>query len=208
MAALASCSSTLLGGPAAHKPAEREIPRLVRKSAKAVGQAVVAAQEAADPAARDEALHEVRKRIKAARYAAEAAVDVVRGADKRTVHGRKLQDTLGEYQDSIVARQVIAKVSQQARQSNEDTFTFGVLGEREAATARTILGDSAKVLAPLAPQPNARSRPSTPSPDASRSVLGVSRGGRVVVLGDPEGAPVQPQRVLPDWLKAAGPSMV
>lgn len=146
MAALAELLVDPPWRPGAHKPAGREIPRLVRKSAKAVGQAVEAAQDAADPAARDEALHEVRKRIKAARYAAEAAADVVRGASKRTVTWAQLQDTLGEYQDSIVARQVIAKVSQQARQSNEDTFTFGVLGEREAAAARTILGESSSVL--------------------------------------------------------------
>ncbi len=132
--------------PAAHEPAEQQIPRLVRKAAKAVSRAVETALRAEDPAARDEALHDVRKRIKAARYAAEAAADVVRGASKRTEVWTELQDTLGEYQDSIVARQVIAKVSRQARASHEDTFTFGVLGEREAAMARTILGDSDSVL--------------------------------------------------------------
>ncbi len=146
MAALAALLIDPPWQPRAHEPAEQEIPRLVRKAAKAVSRAVVTALEEKNPAARDEALHDVRKRIKAARYAAEAATDVVRDASRRTEAWTELQDTLGEYQDSIVARHVIAKVSQQARASNEDTFTFGVMGEREAATARLILGDSARVL--------------------------------------------------------------
>ncbi|MGV1009542.1 MAG: CHAD domain-containing protein [Dermatophilaceae bacterium] len=132
--------------PAAHESADRVIPRLVRRTAKQVSRAVDAAQQGQEPGARDEALHDVRKRIKAARYAAEAAAHVVRGASEQTETWTGLQDTLGEYQDSIVARQVIATVSQQARRSHEDTFTYGVLGEREAATARAILGDSAQVL--------------------------------------------------------------
>lgn len=133
--------------PEAMEPAAEQLPRLVRKSAKAVGRTVVAVEEAEDPEVREEAFHDLRKRIKAARYAAEATSDIITKADERTAEWTALQDTLGDYQDSIVARGVISGVSTKARAASEDTFTLGVLSEREAAQARAVRDESETLLA-------------------------------------------------------------
>ncbi len=132
--------------PAASEPAAQVVPRLVRRAAKVVSRAVVVAEQADDPQERDEALHEIRKRIKAARYAVEAGADIVRKAPQRIEAWTALQDALGDYQDSVVARDVLEEVRGEISRSGGDPSALGVLGEREAASAATVLGNLDEVL--------------------------------------------------------------
>ena len=105
------------------RPAVDVLPGLVlrpwRHLAKAVGGL------GADPP--DAALHEVRKRAKKARYAAEAAIAVV-GKDARrlarAVAG--VQEVLGELQDAVVAEQWLRSLSTHGA-SAERAFVAGQL---------------------------------------------------------------------------------
>lgn len=59
----------------------------------------------------DEDFHEVRKRAKAARYAAESvAGSLGRDAERFAARARKVQDILGEHQDAIVAGTEVARI--------------------------------------------------------------------------------------------------
>lgn len=124
--------------PAA-EPASEVLPKLVGKaSAKVVVQAKTAAKMEEGPE-RDEAVHEIRKLAKAARYAAEAAGKAA-GSSAKDVVGAftDLQEALGDHQDSVVSRGVIMRLAQDARKGGRDTFTYGVLAEREYAVARSV----------------------------------------------------------------------
>jgi inorganic triphosphatase YgiF len=78
----------------------------------------------------DAAMHKARKAGKRARYATE----VVR-AGKSGGRARRLQDLLGEFQDSVVAADALLRLADQARAAGEDTFTYGVLFADERARA-------------------------------------------------------------------------
>jgi CHAD domain-containing protein len=84
----------------------------------------------------DEALHNVRKRAKRCRYAAEAAAPI-EGKSARTFAKAvaQLQDVLGEHQDAVVARQWLAKAS--ADFPAREAYAAGMLAgiELEAAGA-------------------------------------------------------------------------
>jgi CHAD domain-containing protein len=56
----------------------------------------------------DRELHEVRKAVKRARYAAELAAAVgTKGMGKYVTRAKELQDVLGEHQDAVVAAEVL-----------------------------------------------------------------------------------------------------
>jgi CHAD domain-containing protein len=83
-------------------------------------------------------LHDVRKAAKRARYAAESVVAVFgKPAVRLATRMEKLQETLGEHQDSVVARQVIRELAVAAAGAGENGFTFGLLYAREADIARS-----------------------------------------------------------------------
>lgn len=85
---------------------------------------------------RDVALHRARKAAKRARYAAEAARPALGKKAKR--HAKRLtrvQDLLGEHQDSVLARHALLAASLRAHAAGEETFTYGMLYERECARA-------------------------------------------------------------------------
>ena len=124
--------------PAA-EPAVEVLPGLVSTaSAKVVAQAKKAAKMDEGPE-RDEAVHEIRKLAKAARYAAEAAGKAA-GSSAKDVVGAftDLQEALGDHQDSVVSRGVVMRLAEDARKAGRDTFTYGVLTEREYAVARSV----------------------------------------------------------------------
>lgn len=116
-----------------------ELPALVAAASAAVSAQAKVARRSTDPAVREEAIHEVRKKAKAARYAAEAAGDIV-GSAGPAVAGAwtGLQEALGEHQDGVVAREVLDRMYRAARRAGEDTFTYGVLSGREEQKARDI----------------------------------------------------------------------
>lgn len=124
---------------AASEPASTTLPPLVAAASAKVEKLAKVARKATDPVESEEAIHSVRKEAKAARYAAEAA-GTSAGTSAKKVAGAwsDLQEALGDHQDSVVAREVLERIYRAARKAGEDTFTYGVLVEREAALAREV----------------------------------------------------------------------
>ncbi|NSL43458.1 CYTH and CHAD domain-containing protein [Streptomyces sp. 8P21H-1] len=95
---------------------------------------------------RDLAIHEARKKAKRTRYAAELAAPVLGEPAKELVRDMKaLQSLLGEHQDSVMARQALRDLADQAHVATESAFTYGVLYGREeqrAATAEAALPEA------------------------------------------------------------------
>lgn len=85
----------------------------------------------ADPRHRDAALHDIRKGAKRLRYTAAAA-----GAHKVSLAAAAVQTVLGDHQDSVVSRTHLIEQVGAAHRAGEDTFTYGVLHEREAILAQ------------------------------------------------------------------------
>ncbi|SHQ33441.1 adenylate cyclase [Mycobacteroides abscessus subsp. abscessus] len=81
---------------------------------------------------RDEALHRIRKSAKRLRYVASAE-----GAKKISQAAKDIQELLGEHQDSTVSRAYLATQAAEAHSAGEDTFTYGVLYQREHDAAET-----------------------------------------------------------------------
>lgn len=85
------------------------------------------------------AIHEARKATKRARYAAEAAVPALGStASRHAAQAKELQQLLGDHHDSVVARTVLLNLAGKARAAGEDTFTYGLMHQREACLAATI----------------------------------------------------------------------
>ncbi|WP_051274439.1 CHAD domain-containing protein [Cellulomonas sp. URHD0024] len=99
----------------------------------------VDALDAAAHDERDEALHEVRKAARRARYASEVASGAFgRPAHKSAKRAHALQEVLGEQHDAVVRRETLRRLSLQAAADGEDTFTYGrlhALAERAAIAA-------------------------------------------------------------------------
>jgi CHAD domain-containing protein len=82
------------------------------------------------PDGSDTDMHSARKAGKKARYAAEATHGEQSSDVKRA---KQLQDLLGEFQDSVVAVELLEQLAAMAREEGEDTFSYGVLiGEQHA----------------------------------------------------------------------------
>jgi CHAD domain-containing protein len=120
----------------ARPPAGRELPRLVAPACRRVDRAAAAAEQAETEADRAERLHDMRKAAKRARYAAESVVPVFgTPAVRLAARMQKLQEILGEHQDSVVSRQVIRELAVTATGAGENGFTLGLLYAREANIA-------------------------------------------------------------------------
>jgi CHAD domain-containing protein len=92
----------------------------------------------------DEALHRVRKAAKRLRYVAAAT-----GHPKVSTQAKAIQTLLGDHQDSVVSRHFLLKEADSAHAAGEDTFTYGVLYQREeelSLRCREQLGDALKSL--------------------------------------------------------------
>lgn len=85
----------------------------------------------ADPGRRDAALHAVRRSAKRLRSTAAVvgAKDVARAA-------KAIQSLLGDHHDSVVSRGHLIEQADRAHAAGEDTFTYGLLHEREAHVSR------------------------------------------------------------------------
>jgi len=122
--------------PSAERKAGKALAKPVRRAASRLDRAMAAVPGAED---RDAAIHEARKATKRARYAAEAAVPALGAAARRqAAQAKELQQQLGDHHDSVVARTVLLELAQQARAAGEDTFTYGLLHQRQACQAAEI----------------------------------------------------------------------
>ncbi|MGA9493286.1 MAG: CYTH and CHAD domain-containing protein [Mycobacterium sp.] len=89
-----------------------------------------AAEKARNAADRDHAIHRIRKRAKRLRYTAAAT-----GAKKVSKRAKEVQSLLGDHQDSVVSREHLTQQAEAAHAAGEDTFTYGLLFQREADLA-------------------------------------------------------------------------
>lgn len=115
----------------------------VRKAQKAAAQ--VDREHPDDQHQRDEAIHRIRKRAKRLRYTASAT-----GAAGVSEQAKAVQSLLGDHQDSVVSREHLRQEAEAAHAAGEDTFTYGLLYQREADLAdrcRDKLDDTLRKLA-------------------------------------------------------------
>ncbi|MBR8641653.1 CYTH and CHAD domain-containing protein [Streptomyces tuirus] len=141
--ALLDTLDALIADPPLRKAAGRKprkiIVKAVTKDFHKVSALVEQARERQPGADRDVAIHEARKKTKRTRYAAEAAAPALGKPAKALVGSMKaLQSLLGEHQDSVMARQALRELSAVAHAAGEDTFTYGLLHEREEQRAARV----------------------------------------------------------------------
>jgi CHAD domain-containing protein len=156
--ALLTALDTFVADPpysrSALRRADQEIPRLIRRAVRRVTRELDAARSEADLEQRELRSHEVRKAAKRARYAAEAA-DTLFGSRARKLakRMRKVQETLGSHQDSLLAREWLLEASARAQAAGEPTFSYGLLYARQAhgdGDTDANLASAAALLAPSA----------------------------------------------------------
>jgi CHAD domain-containing protein len=119
----------------ARKPAKAGLRKPLRKAARKLRRAEAATRGLAGDEL-GEALHDVRKKAKRARYAADT-VKPVYGKKLRKWRGnvKAVQVTLGEHQDTVVGRDVLRQLAIAGHGEGQNTFTFGMLHAREAGRA-------------------------------------------------------------------------
>ena len=122
--------------PRAQSPAKVVVPDLLQRDAKRLRRAVLTMRSTMDSHQHDLAVHEVRKKAKRLRYAAESAVPVF-GARASALRASttRIQETLGRHQDAVVAQDALRGFAIQAHRNGEDTFTFGRLHALEQQRA-------------------------------------------------------------------------
>ncbi|MFH8404961.1 CHAD domain-containing protein [Streptomyces sp. NPDC018019] len=122
--------------PAAARPPARPMAKAVLKDYRRLAGRVAAALATPPGPERDEALHSARKAAKRARYAAEAAGPALgRPAERFAGRMKRVQQLLGDHQDSVLARGALRELAVQAHGAGEGGFTFGLLYGREEAAA-------------------------------------------------------------------------
>jgi CHAD domain-containing protein len=122
--------------PLAAGKAGTVLAKPVRRAGRRLRRALADVPAAGD---KDTAIHQARKAAKRARYAAEAAMAALgRQASRQAARAKELQGLLGDHHDSVVARTVLRGLAGDARAAGEDTFTYGVLHERQACQASEI----------------------------------------------------------------------
>jgi CHAD domain-containing protein len=127
---------------AADKPAG-SLAALVRRAERKVARRLAAGNASGDV----HTLHQARKAAKRARYAAEAARPVIgkKAAKTEAKRYERLQDLLGEHQDSVLSADFLRRLGSKAGTTRgENGFAFGILYEREAENARTARAEARK----------------------------------------------------------------
>ncbi|TQM09706.1 CHAD domain-containing protein [Pseudonocardia kunmingensis] len=127
----------------AARPARKELPAHVGRTARRLDRAVTTAVDPGRPDdERDVAVHSARKAGKRLRYATEVARPAIGKDAKRFAKSLKgLQKALGEHQDTVVARDALRELGALAHADGENGFAFGVLHGRDTARAARIEED-------------------------------------------------------------------
>jgi CHAD domain-containing protein len=125
---------------AAARPAGEVLPVAVRRSYRRTAKRMDRAERTPPGLERDAALHQARRAAKRTRFAAEAVGPAFGQPAERFARGfKKIQSTLGDHQDSVLARQVERELAIAAAQSAENAFSYGVLYQSDAdASVRAI----------------------------------------------------------------------
>jgi CHAD domain-containing protein len=138
----------------ASKPARTALPELLERDARRLRRAARAARRTTGGSARDEALHEVRKKAKRLRYAAESATPVLGKRAKRLAkRAKKVQDALGARQDTVASRVWLEDLAARAGGDAAISFGAGRLHAREEQRAETAERDFESAWARLPHKP-------------------------------------------------------
>ncbi|WP_456826544.1 CHAD domain-containing protein [Cellulomonas sp. P5_E12] len=130
----------LPAGPAHARAAGDVLPRRARRAWRRYDDAVEAAADLPAGDELDEALHEIRKAARRARYASEVAAAVVGGPARRSARrAKRVQEALGAQHDTVTRRETLHRLALQAEADGESTFTYGRLHALEEAA-----GDAAE----------------------------------------------------------------
>ncbi|AWT43232.1 MULTISPECIES: CYTH and CHAD domain-containing protein [Streptomyces] len=122
--------------PAAARKPGKVIAKAVRKDFKKLSSLVGQALDLPPGQERDGVLHEARKKAKRTRYTAEAAAPAVgKRAEDLARALKSLQGLLGDHQDSVMARDTLRDLADQAHAAGESAFTYGLLYGREERRA-------------------------------------------------------------------------
>lgn len=120
-------------------PADQVLPRLIRHAFAEVRADLDAVKDVRSAHERDLAVHKARRAGKRARYAVELARPLhPEAAQHAALVAATFQDLIGEYQDSVVARQTLAQLTEAANNAGISAFGFGRCYEHEVATADRI----------------------------------------------------------------------
>ena len=131
--------------PRAGKRADHVLPPLVRKAFRRTSSRMDTAKAADAGEPMSVALHEARKAAKRARYATEAAVPALGKQAARTAKSLKeIQSTLGDHQDTVIARDALRRLAANAHADGENEFTYGLLYAQEAEHAAKARHNAAK----------------------------------------------------------------
>lgn len=125
-------------------PAPRSITKATRKAGSKAEKRLTTAVAGTD----DAALHRARKAAKRARYAAELAAPILgkKKAKKKVATYKKIQQVLGEHQDSVVAADTLRALGARAGTTpGENGFAFGLLYGLELQAARRAREDAARL---------------------------------------------------------------
>lgn len=116
----------------ASKPAVTVLPTAVRRTYQRTSRRMTSAKRAKAGQPLDAALHQARKAAKRARYAAEAVAPAIgQNAARFARRMQRVQSQLGDYQDSVIARQLERDLATAAALAGENAFTYGILYERD-----------------------------------------------------------------------------
>ena len=121
--------------------AAARLPRLLQRDARKVRRAasVVSSTEGED---RDAALHELRKKAKRLRSAAELATPVLGKKSRRLGRrAKRVQQALGRHQDCAVARAELRELGVRAHLAGESAFTYGRLHALQESLAADAEAD-------------------------------------------------------------------
>ena len=124
-------------GPDATLPAKKGLARPVARTYRQTDRRMRRAAQADAGEATNIALHGARRAAKRARYAAEVVSPAYGHPARRfATQMKKVQTSLGDHQDAVIARNTIREIGVRAHLEGENAFTFGLLYEHNTCAAR------------------------------------------------------------------------
>jgi CHAD domain-containing protein len=124
-------------GPDADQPAQQALAHAVARTYRRTAKRMRHAEQAHPGEPTNVALHAARRAAKRSRYAAEAVTPAFGKQAKR--YGKqmkKVQSSLGDHQDAVIARNTLREIGVRAHLEGENAFTFGLLHEHNSTAIR------------------------------------------------------------------------
>jgi CHAD domain-containing protein len=145
-ALVATLSEDLPAGPRADRTAATTLPRRARSPWDRLDRAMEVAASTTAAEDHDEAVHEVRKSARRARYASEVAAEAVGAARRSARRAHRVQEVLGAQHDAVRRQETLRRLAHQAELDGESTFTYGRLHALEQVAGQSALDAAAEPL--------------------------------------------------------------